>query len=126
MLCHYTRHQGRGVGGPGTESKGPKEELGWTQRTVESRWQDGNQLDRTILSFPVSHPQVSAVLFSDASTQTEGPEGPLICILHDNAGCLVKARADAMLMLFGALIGEEESRARRLVENQILGSVYIP
>lgn len=126
MLCHYMRHQGRGAGGPGTESKGPKEELGWTQRTVEGRWQDGNQLDRTILSFPVSHPQVSDVLISDASTQTEGPEGPLIRTLHDNAGCLVKARAEAILMLLDALIGEEESRARRLVVNQILGSVYIP
>lgn len=33
----------------------PKEELGWTQRTVEGRWQDGNQLDRTILNFPLSY-----------------------------------------------------------------------
>lgn len=32
-----------------------KEELGWTQRTVEGRWQDGNQLDRTILNFPLSY-----------------------------------------------------------------------
>lgn len=35
----------------------PKEELGWTQRTVEGRWQDRNQLDRTILSFPLSNPR---------------------------------------------------------------------
>ncbi|XP_057629947.1 gasdermin-B [Chionomys nivalis] len=48
--------------------------------------------------------KVSAVLFSDASTQTEGPEGSLICILHDNAGCLVKARAEAVLILLDALI----------------------
>ncbi|XP_050013120.1 gasdermin-B isoform X2 [Alexandromys fortis] len=48
--------------------------------------------------------KVSAVLFSDASTQTEGPAGPLIRTLHDNAGCLVKARAEAILMLLDALI----------------------
>ncbi|XP_041519932.1 gasdermin-B-like [Microtus oregoni] len=48
--------------------------------------------------------KVSAVLFSDASMQTEGPAGPLIRTLHDNAGCLVEARAEAILMLLDALI----------------------
>lgn len=30
-------------------------ELGWTQKAVEGRWQDGNQLLRTVSSFPVFH-----------------------------------------------------------------------
>lgn len=59
-----------------------------------------------MLSFPIPHPQVSDVLISD-ETQTEGPAGPLICSLHKNAVRLVKARAEAILELLGALIGEE-------------------
>nr|XP_048306747.1 gasdermin-B isoform X3 [Myodes glareolus] len=47
--------------------------------------------------------KVSDILFSDASRQTEGPEG-LICILHDKVGRLVKARAEAVLILLDALI----------------------
>lgn len=59
------------------------------------------------LTSPSPTSQVSDVVFSDASTQTEDPEG-LICTLQDNAGHLVKARAEAMLILLDALIGEEE------------------
>lgn len=90
MLCSATACAIKEGGLEDLEQKirDPKEELGWTQRTVEGRWQDGNQLDRTILSFPLSHPQVSDVLISDASTQTEGPEGPPTSSLHDNAGSL--------------------------------------
>ncbi|XP_040605579.1 gasdermin-B isoform X2 [Mesocricetus auratus] len=68
--------------------------------------------------------RVYEVLISDA-TQTEGPEGPLLCSLHDSAGRLVKERAEAFLELLDALIElpEQGKYVTEAIDNGTLSSL---
>lgn len=61
-----------------------------------------------VLIFPFSWPQVSKVL-SSGELQIENPANPLISSLFNAAGILVEARAEAILNLLDALIGEERA-----------------